>query len=356
MAKMRVALLFGGVSTEHEISCISAAAIADNLSDERYEVFKIGITQKGRWLLYPGGTEEMRSMEWDKNPDNVPAILSPDRVTHGLVACHEGSFDAIKLDVVFPALHGRNGEDGTVQGLLDLSGIPYVGCGVLASAACMDKVTACRLFEAAGIPHTPWMAAGRAETADFEKLLFRLRAQLQFPLFVKPSVGGSSIGITKVKTPEELPSAIKLATANDKTVLFEQAVEGQEVECAVLGGEEPLVSVPGEICSCHEAYDFEAKYRSGDASKLLIPAQLSEEKSEEVRQLAQRAYRALGCTGLARVDFFVDKSGKVYLNEINTMPGFTAISMYPKLMAHSGLHFQELCHQLIQQALERAEV
>ena len=357
MAKLRVALLFGGVSTEHEISCISAAAIAGHLNPEKYEVYKVGITQKGRWLLYPGGTDEMRSLEWDKNTDNLPAFLSPDRVHRGLVVNYEGSFDTVKIDVVFPALHGRNGEDGTVQGLLELAGIPYVGCDVLASAACMDKVAACRLFEACKIPHTPWVEASRREAEDMEALQRRVEENLRYPIFVKPAVGGSSIGISKVKTPEELPAAVKLAAANDKTILFEQHVDGQEVECAVLGNAEPFSSLPGEVISCHETYDFEAKYRSGDASKLCLPARLTQEKLEEVRDLSLKAYVAMGCTGLARVDSFVENgTGKVYLNEINTMPGFTTISMYPKLMETCGLAFPELCDRLIELAIERAEV
>ncbi len=356
MSKTRVAVLFGGVSSEYEISCISGAAIAEHLSEELYEVYKIGITKRGRWLLYPGSTDEMRSAQWDKHPDNVPAILSPDRVTHGLLISHGDTLDVVKLDVVIPALHGRNGEDGTVQGLLELAGIPYVGCDVLSSAACMDKVTAICLFEQAGIAHTPWMAVRRRELKDFDTFLNEMLQKLQFPVFVKPSVSGSSVGISKAKTPEELQTAIKVASAHDKMLLFEQFVDGQEIECAVLGNDSLLVSAPGEICSCNESYDYEAKYKSGDASKLLIPAQLSEEKQEEVRELAKKAYRALGCAGLARVDFFVEHgTGRVLLNEINTMPGFTTISMYPKLMEHSGLSFSELCHQLVQHALERAE-
>ncbi len=356
MSKTRVAVLFGGVSSEYEISCISGAAIAEHLSEELYEVYKIGITKKGRWLLYPGNTAEMRSAEWDKHPDNVPAVISPDRVTHGLLVSHSGNLDFVKLDVVIPALHGRNGEDGTVQGILELAGIPYVGCDVLCSATCMDKATAIRLFEAAGIAHTPWVAVLRSELRDFELFLETLLKTLQFPIYVKPSVGGSSVGITKAKTPEELQTAIKVASAHDRVLLFEQAVSGSEVECAVLGNEVLTVSVPGEIRSCNESYDYEAKYQSGNASKLLIPAPLSEEKSKEVQALAQKAYKALGCTGLARVDFFIEaETGRVLLNEINTMPGFTTISMYPKLMEHSGLSFGELCHRLVQHALEKAE-
>ncbi len=356
MSKTRVAVLFGGVSSEYEISCISGAAIAEHLSEDLYEVYKIGITKKGRWLLYPGGTEEMRNAEWDKHPDNVPAILSPDRVTHGLLVSHSGNLDIVKLDVVIPALHGRNGEDGTVQGLLELSGVPYVGCDVLSSAACMDKVTAIRLLEAAGIEHTPWLAKRRRDLKDFDTFSEELLQKLHFPVFVKPSVSGSSVGISKAKTREELQTAIKIASAHDKLLLFEQAVEGQEVECAILGDETLLVSVPGEIRSCNETYDYEAKYKSGNASKLLIPAPLSAEKTEEVCKTAKKAYHALGCSGLARVDLFVESgTNRVLLNEINTMPGFTTISMYPKLMEYSGLSFSELCHQLVQHALERAE-
>lgn len=356
MEKMRVAVIFGGVSSEHEISCISASAIADNLDPDRYEVYKIGVTARGRWLLYPGSTEEMCNDAWHENPDNVPAILSPDRTTRGLVTCIDGSFEVIKIDLAFPVLHGRNGEDGTIQGLLELAGIPYVGCGVLASAACMDKAFAGQIFEAAGIPHTPWLAADRRDVGNFDQLLFRLSEKLSFPLFVKPAVGGSSIGVTKVKTPEELKAAVQLASAHDQKIIFEQAVVGREVECAVLGNYGPEATLPGEVVSCNEIYDYEAKYKSGDESKLYLPAPLHEEKLKEVRAMALRAYKAMGCEGLSRIDFFVEEgTGRVLLNEINTMPGFTTISMFPKLWEMSGLSFPDLCDRLVELALERAE-
>lgn len=356
MAKTRVAVLFGGVSSEHEISCLSAAFIADSLSEERYEVYKVGITKKGRWMLYPDGTDMMRDGSWDTCADNAPAILSPDRTTRGLMVGEGDDSRIVKLDVVFPVLHGRNGEDGTVQGLLDLAGLPYVGCGVLASAACMNKACANQIFDAVGIPHTPWMAAGRQELEDFDNLLFRLREKLSFPLFVKPVVGGSSVGITKVKSPEDLRSAASLAAAHDRTILFEQAVVGREVEVAVMGNADPIATLPGEIESCNEIYDYEAKYKSGDASRLYLPARLPESKLEEVRAMAVRAYKALGCTGLSRVDFFVEKNtGRVLLNEVNTMPGFTPISMFPKLMEKKGIAAPELCDRLIHYALEWAE-
>lgn len=355
MAKMRVAVIFGGVSSEHEISCISASSIAQALDPDKYEVYKIGITAKGRWLLYPGDTAGMCEGIWHENADNVPAILSPDRTTRGLITCIDGSFDVIKIDLAFPVLHGRNGEDGTIQGLLELAGIPYVGCGVLSSAACMDKSFANLVFDAAGIPHTPWMVADRRDVSDFDALLARLRGKITFPLFVKPAIGGSSIGISKVKDPDELRSAVQLASAHDDRILFEQAIVGREVECAVLGGYRPEATLPGEVVSCNEIYDYEAKYKSDGASRLFLPAELPAETLEEVRAMALRAYTAMGCEGLSRVDFFVEEgTGRVLLNEINTMPGFTQISMYPKLWEMAGLSFPDLCDRLVELALERA--
>lgn len=354
MAKTRIAVLFGGVSSEHEISCISAAAVVENLRPEEYEVMKVGITKKGRWLLFPGGTEAMRDGSWDTNPDCVPAFLSPDRTTRGLVLNHVGSFEVNKLDVVFPVLHGRNGEDGTVQGLLDLAGLPYVGCNVLASAACMDKAVANRLFDSAAIPQAPWMQATKAELDQFETLLEELRSKLEFPLFVKPAVGGSSVGVSKVRDEEELKTAIQFALAHDTKVVIEQAITGREVECAVLGNEELIVSLPGEVESCNEVYDYEAKYHSGGASKLFIPARIEQDKLEQVRRLAAKAYRLMGCTGLSRVDFFVQADGAVLLNEINTLPGFTPISMYPKMMEQAGIDFPQLLDRLVELARERA--
>lgn len=356
MAKKRVAVLFGGVSSEYEVSCISAAAVVEHIPRDKYEVTTIGITKKGRWLLYPGGPERMRDGSWAEFSDNVPAYVSPDRTNRGIVANHGGSLDLLKLDVVWPVLHGRNGEDGTVQGLLEMAGLPYVGCGVLASAACMDKEFTNRLLEDAGLPHTPWLCAHRSELDDFEALVKRVRETLQYPIFVKPAVGGSSVGITKVADEAGLQEAMMTAGAHDGKILFEQGVQGIEVESAVLGNDGAFATLPGEIESCNEIYDYEAKYQSGDASRLYLPARLPEEKLAEVREMALRAYRALGCSGLARVDFFVEReSGRVLVNEINTMPGFTSISMYPKLMEMSGLPFAELTDRLIGLAFERAE-
>ena len=354
MAKMRVAVLFGGMSGEYEISCISGAAICDNMDCDKYEIYKIGITKKGRWLLYPGATDKMRDGAWETCPDCVPAFIAPDRTTHGMVLNHDASFDVVKLDMVFPALHGKYGEDGTVQGLLELAGIPYVGCGVLSSALCMDKSIANLLFDVHGIPHTPWMAVTQADMANIDAILFRLREKMQFPIIAKPSSAGSSLGVTKANNEEELRAAILAALTHDSTVLLEQEVVGQEVECAVIGNDDPWSTLPGEIVSCNELYDYEAKYHSGNASELLIPANLPQEKLVEVRDMALKAYKALGCSGLSRADFFVEKNtGKVLISEQNTLPGFTTISMYPKLMQASGLSFTILIDQLIEMAQEK---
>ncbi|MDL2293572.1 D-alanine--D-alanine ligase [Ruminococcaceae bacterium OttesenSCG-928-D13] len=350
---MRVAVLFGGVSGEHAVSCVSGAAVCDNINPDKYEVYKVGITKKGRWLLYPGGTEAMRDGGWDTCADCVPAFISPDTTTRGLVLNHEGTFDTVKLDMVFPVLHGHGGEDGTVQGLLELAGIPYVGCGVLSSALCMDKSYANQIFDAHGIPHTPWMTVDRDEVDDMDGLLFRMGEKLKFPVFAKPAAAGSSLGVTKARNADELKTAVRIALAHGQKVLLEQGVDGHEVECAVIGNASPHASLPGEVVSCHEIYDYEAKYESGDASKLLIPAPLPPEKLDEVRAMALRAYKACGCRGLARVDFFVEKAtGRVLLSELNTMPGFTPISMYAKLLAHGGISFTDMIDRLILYATE----
>lgn len=355
MEKLRLAILFGGNSSEHEVSCISGASVAEGLLALGHQIYKIGITKTGRWLWYLGPEENMRNGSWEKDPGCVPAILSPDSETHGLVVNRRGVQEIIRLDAVFPVLHGRNGEDGTVQGLLDLAGIPYVGCGVLASAMCMDKAVANTLFDAAGIPHTPWLALRRSETRDFAQVLRAVKEKLAYPIFVKPAVGGSSMGITKVKNDEELRAAVDLAARHDDKIVFEQGVTGQEVECAVLGNEELFASLPGEVESCNEVYDYEAKYQSDGASKLYLPAKLPQQKLEEVRDLALQAYAALGCTGLSRVDFFVEQAGgRVLINEINTLPGFTSISMYAKLMEMTGVEFPQLLEKLLELGFKRA--
>ena len=356
--KIRVALLFGSCSSEHEVSCVSAAAWTDALATmpDRYEVILVGITKQGRWLKYSGSTEGMRSGSWEQDASCVPCVLSPDRKDHGIWLLKDGRAELVHIDICAPVMHGKNGEDGTIQGLFELARIPYVGCGVLASAACMDKGVANALFEANDIPHTKWLAANRWQIeSDLEGVCAGVEAKLGWPVFVKPANAGSSVGISKVSNREELKKAIALALENDRKVVFEAFVDGQEVECAVIGSDPAVATRPGEILAGAEFYTYDDKYKNG-VSQTVIPAHLSEEKLDEVKTYAAMAYTALGCEGLARCDFFVEKgTGRVMINEINTFPGFTSISMYPKLMEHEGLPVPALIDRLIELALERTE-
>ena len=355
--KMCVVVLFGGMSSEHEVSRVSAGTVVTNMDRSKYEVMTIGITKAGRWLYTEATTAQMADGSWEELAGNMPCVLSPDRADHGLILfTPAGQVEKIHVDVVVPVLHGLWGEDGTVQGLLELAGIPYVGCGVLASAVCMDKAVANALFDANGVPHTKWAAASRWEIeSDPEGVCDGVIAKLGWPVFVKPANAGSSVGITKATNRAQLKEAIQLALANDRKVVFEAFVDGHEVECAVIGSDPAVATRPGEILAGAEFYTYDDKYKNG-VSQTVIPAHLPEEKLDEVKTYAAMAYTALGCEGLARCDFFVEKgTGRVMINEINTFPGFTSISMYPKLMEHEGLPVPALIDRLIELALERTE-
>ena len=355
--KMCVALLFGGMSSEHEVSCVSVGNFVRNIDRSKYEVLTVGITKEGRWLYTEADSAQMADGSWEELPGNMPCVLSPDRADHGLILfTPAGQVEKVHVDVVIPVLHGLWGEDGTVQGLLELAGIAYVGCGVLASSVCMDKAVANALFEANGVPHTKWVAANRWEIEkDLEGVCAGVEQKLGWPVFVKPANAGSSVGISKVSSQEELKAAIALALENDRKVVFEAFVDGQEVECAVIGSDPAVSTRPGEILAGAEFYTYDDKYKNG-VSQVVIPAKLPEEKLDEVKTYAAMAYTALGCEGLARCDFFVEKdTGRVLINEINTFPGFTPISMYPKLMEHEGIPVPALIDRLIALALERTE-
>ena len=355
--KMCVALLFGGMSSEHEVSCVSVGNFVRNIDRSKYEVLTVGITKEGRWLYTEATAEQMADGSWEELPGNMPCVISPDRADHGMILfTPDGRVEKMHLDVVIPVLHGLWGEDGTVQGLLELAGIPYVGCGVLASAVCMDKAVANALFEANGVPHTRWLAADRWEIeSDLEGVCEGVEKKLGWPVFVKPANAGSSVGISKVSSRDELKKAIDLALENDRKVVFEAFVDGQEVECAVIGSDPAVATRPGEILAGAEFYTYDDKYKNG-VSQTVIPAHLPEAKLDEVKTYAAMAYTALNCEGLARCDFFVEKNtGRVLINEINTFPGFTAISMYPKLMEHEGTPVPALIDHLIELALERTE-
>lgn len=354
MAKIKLAVLFGGVSSEHEISLVSASSVISHIPQDKYEVICIGITKKGRWLYYPGDTSGILSGNWDEHPDCVSAILSPDPMHGGFVKIlSDGQVSFQRVDCVFPVLHGRNGEDGTVQGLLELSGIPYVGCDTLSSAVCMDKAITHTILDQNGIKNARWMQLHRRDISRLDEACERFEQALGYPVFVKPANAGSSVGISKAKDKAMLKDAIKLAFSHDDKVIIEEGIIGREVECAVMGNDSPIASIAGEIIPENEFYDYEAKYvLSG--TKLIIPAKLSDSTMERLRAIAAKAYQALCCSGLARVDFFVTEGEEIILNEVNTLPGFTSISMFPKLFGASGVPYDTLIDTLVELAMQKS--
>lgn len=355
MDKLTVLALFGGKSSEHDVSCVSAASVIENIPQDKYNIIKVGITKEGKWLRYNGDTSLLPEDKWLEDTDNlVPAFLSPDPTVGGIIEISEGTSKQIKIDVVFPVLHGKNGEDGTVQGLLQLAEIPYVGCDMTSSAACMDKAITNALADQAGIAQAKWLSYTEHEyRSNPQHALNEAEEKLGYPIFVKPAKAGSSVGISKVSNVNELADAFETAFANDSKVVLEETIIGSEVECAVLGNYDPIAATPGEIAPANDFYDFEAKYISGD-SGLFIPARISDEMLKKVQAQAIKAYKALGCSGFSRVDFFVNGED-ILLNEINTIPGFTSISMYPKLWAHSGIEYSALLDRLLCLAIEKKE-
>ena len=352
---MKLAVIFGGVSSEHDISCLSAASILRNLDREKYEVYPVGITQDGRWYYCPDCTADtVENGEWERLNGKVPALLPPDRSVHGLVLLRNGKTETVRLDCVFPVLHGVGGEDGTMQGLLELAGIPYVGCGVAASANSMDKSITKVLVDAAGVRQAKYYLALRYDFERNAEGVVRTAADRlgSFPVFVKPCSQGSSVGVAKANDMLELAAGLTEAFKLDDKVLVEEFIDGHEVECAVLGNHSPIASTVGEIAPAQEFYTFDAKYKD-EASQLYIPAHITPQQIETVRQNALRVYAALGCRGLSRVNFFVTHAdGEVVFNELNSIPGFTSISMYPKLFAHEGIDYPALLDRLIGLALE----
>lgn len=349
-----VLVMFGGVSSEHFVSCVSASYVLDNIPRDKYNVYSVGITLDGRWYLYEGETKDLPKDKWLETGKITKAILSPDREDSGLIILRETGVEKVKIDAVFPVLHGKNGEDGTMQGLLEISGIPYVGCDYLSSACCMDKAVTNTLADCANIAQAKWLAIIE-EDYRLTKDAFNKKAEeyLKFPIFVKPANAGSSVGVTKATDIASLEEAMEIAFKEDRKVVLEEFIDGYEVECAILGNNDPIPMVVGQIKPANDFYDFEAKYEN-DSSELYIPAHIPEDKQEEVRREAVRAYKALGCSGLSRVDFFVTKAdSRVMFNEINTIPGFTSISMYPKLCEKSGIPYQELIDRLFTLAQER---
>jgi len=346
--RLRVGVLFGGRSGEHEVSLISAASVIQALDPEKYEAIPIGITKDGRWLA---GTAAHKMLP-DILRSGERVMLSADPNVAALVPVSDSRPDALRVDVVFPVLHGTYGEDGTVQGLLDLAGLPFVGSGVLGSAVGMDKDMQKRLFLQAKLPVGDFLAVTRvAWEKSRGKVLSAIRKKFHFPVFVKPATLGSSVGMTKAHDAKELAAAMDLAAEFAQKILVERAIRGREIEVSVLGNEDPKASIPGEIVPHREFYDYAAKYLE-EGTRLLIPAKLSRAQVKRFQEFAVRGFRALECLGMARVDFFLEhRTGRILLNEINTIPGFTSISMYPKLWEASGLSYRNLLDRLIELAL-----
>jgi D-alanine-D-alanine ligase len=349
--RVRVGVLFGGRSGEHEVSLASAASVIRALDPEKYEAVPIGITKDGRWLV-GSGVQKMLP-EVLKNGERV--VLPPDPSAASLVPLTpSATHPSVRVDVVFPVLHGTFGEDGTVQGLLELAGLPYVGAGVLASAVGMDKDVQKRLFRQARLPIVDYASVRRSEwESKPAKVLIALKKKFKFPVFVKPATLGSSVGMTRVHNAAGLPAAMDLAAEFAQKIIVERAITGREIEVSVLGNENPKASAPGEIMPHREFYDYTAKYLEA-GTQLIIPANLNRPQVEQFQDYAVRAFQAIEGAGMARVDFFLErKTEKIYVNELNTIPGFTAISMYPKLWEASGLSYTALIDRLIELAFEQ---
>ena len=356
MKKLSVCILFGGMSPEHEVSLRSAESVLNNIDHEKYNVFPVGITKDGDWQFF-GGKDyaELPAGTWMDNPANRRAAISPIR-GQGLLRFEGDCVVRERIDVVFPVMHGENCEDGAVQGLLELADIPYVGPHVAASAVAMDKTLTKLVVDQAGVPQAAWHLVRREELEHrMEQTVEILEKKFSYPMFVKPAGTGSSVGVSKATNREALSVALRAAAAFDKKVLVEEFIDGREIEVAVMGNDNPAASICGEIDSGAEFYDYEAKYVT-DTSTAYIPARISEEVEEEVRELAVKVYSAIGCQGLSRVDFFVTHAdNRIVFNEINTLPGFTSISMYPKLFAASGIPYSQLIDELLQLAVEAFE-
>ncbi len=351
MSKTKVAVLFGGQSSEHDVSCVSAATVINSIDRDYYDVVMVGITKDGRWLKTES-VDKITDGSW--RDGKVSMILSPDRTHKGFVAIENGKCKAEPVDVVFPVLHGLYGEDGTVQGILELAGIPYVGCGVVASAVSMDKLFTKVIVNSIGnIRQARYVAIRRRELENMDDCVARVENVHKYPVFIKPSNAGSSKGVSKAHNRGELISGLKEAAVHDEKILVEETIVGREIECAVLGGDEPKASGVGEILAAADFYDFDAKYNNAE-SKTVVGPDLPAGKEDEIRKDAVAIFNAVDGFGLARIDFFLENgTNDVVFNELNTMPGFTSISMYPMLWANKGLDKKTLVDKLIRSAFNR---
>lgn len=353
MRKLNVCVLFGGISPEHEVSLRSAESVLNNLNKEKYNIFPVGITKDGDWILYAGTDYSLLPTgQWQEYPANRRAAISPIR-GQGLLSFEGDCVVRELIDVVFPVLHGENGEDGAMQGLLQMAGIPYVGPHVAASAVAMDKTLTKLVVDQACVPQAAWQLVRNSELQNrMDQVLDSIEEAFCYPVFVKPAGTGSSVGVSKAADRETLREALLQAGVYDEKILVEEFICGREIEVAVMGNDSPVASICGEIDSGADFYDYNAKYIT-DTSMAYIPARIPEDVAEQVRDLAVKVYSSIGCRGLSRVDFFVTfEENRVVFNEINTLPGFTSISMYPKLFAASGIPYDQLLDELLKLALE----
>ncbi len=350
MNKKTVAVIFGGQSSEHEVSRTSASTIISNMDPDKYFIIPLGITREGKWMIYNGPVDNIKNGEWEKY--GTPAVISPDATNRGILKIVGNKVKVIPVDVIFPVLHGLYGEDGTVQGLFELAQIPYVGCGVLASSVSMDKVYTKIIAKNAKIHQAKYELVMDYQLKRIKPTLTRIEKKIGYPCFIKPSNAGSSVGITKAHNKEELIDGLKLAAEHDRKILVEQAIIGHELECSVLGnGNNIKASGVGEVLAAEEFYTYDAKYNNAE-SKTVIPAEIPSEKAAEIQKTAIKIFKAVDGKGFARVDFFLEKeTGRVVFNELNTIPGFTSISMYPKLWEAAGKPISELVDNLISLAM-----
>ena len=343
MEKKVIAVLFGGNSSEYEVSLQSASSVLENINREKYEVVPIGITRQGDWFHYKGETNKVKDNTWSEDADNLsPVVVSQNPAMGGIIELGQTENKLIKVDLVFPVLHGKNGEDGTVQGVFELANIPVVGCGILSSALCMDKDMAHKLVDAAGIAVPKSVTLRQSMSAE----IYKLTEELSYPLFVKPIRAGSSFGITKIYKRDDLEAAVNLASQYDDQVVVEENIEGFEVGCAILGKEELIVGRVDEIELTEGFFDYTEKYTL-KSSKIHMPARIDAQSEKRVQETAIKIYRTLGCSGFARVDMFFTPSGEIVFNEVNTIPGFTSHSRYPNMMKGIGISFAEMLDKLI---------
>ena len=353
MAKIKAAVIFGGTSREHKLSLASAAEVIRNIPRDKYEVICIGITRKGRWLYYPGDVEEITTGEWEQDPDCTSAILSPDPLNRGIILIENGEAVVRRIDVVFPVVMGKHGADGTIQGLLDLSGIPYVGCGVLAAASCMDKSHIHMIMDNYDIDTADWRILTQREINDIDEHCEKIAAELGFPLVVKPAKSGTSAGTSKADNIGEFISAVKVAFSNDNKVVVEKYVKARKLEAAVFGYDSPFSSYIGEVLDTDRSYDPTEVKSKGDGMK--VPADISDELQKKIRSIAVDAFKVMGCKGLARIDLLLTEDGRVLLNKIGTTPGLRKNSVFPMLMEHMGMSREALMDNLLEQAIDNFE-